>query len=161
MPPQGGLPFGWGGFLSMGRSALSAIAGRWQAGPVLKQDVFSTIERGRFVTPAGEVDAVVRHLDDVPWWSRPLARFLMARERRALERASELGFTPTLLFAGNGLLVRGWIDGLPLQVAQPQGDVAYFRDAGPRCASCTAAASRTTISPNSRTGCAAATASRI
>jgi predicted Ser/Thr protein kinase len=113
----------------MGRSALSAIAGRWQAGPVLKQDVFSTIERGRFVTPAGEVDAVVRHLDDVPWWSRPLARFLMARERRALERASELGFTPKLLFAGNGLLVRGWIDGLPLQVAQPQGDVAYFRDA--------------------------------
>ena len=113
----------------MGRSALSAIAGRWQAGPVLKQDVFSTIERGRFVTPAGEVDAVVRHLDDVPWWSRPLARFLMARERRALERAGELGFTPTLLFAGDGLLVRGWIDGLPLQVAQPHGDTAYFRDA--------------------------------
>ena len=49
----------------MGRSAMSAIAGRWQAGTVLKQDVFSTSERGRFVTPTGESDAVVRHLDDV------------------------------------------------------------------------------------------------
>src|SRR5262245_36089270 len=113
----------------MGRSALSAIADRWQAGHVLKQDVFSTIERGRFSTPAGEVDAVVRHLDDVPWWSRPLARLLMARERRALERVNELGFTPPLLFESDGLLVRGWIDGLPLQVAQPHDDVAFFRDA--------------------------------
>jgi hypothetical protein len=113
----------------MGRSALSAIDGRWQAGHILKQDVFSTVERGRFTTPAGEVDAVIRHLDDVPWWSRPLARFLMSRERRALEHVGQLGFAPPLLFAGKGLLVRGWIDGLPLHVAQPHDDVAYFRHA--------------------------------
>ncbi len=113
----------------MGRSALSAIEGRWQAGHVLKQDVFSTVERGRFTSPAGEVDAIVRHLDDVPWWSRPLARALMARERRALERVGALGFAPPLLFAGKGLLVRGWIDGLPLHVAQPHGELAFFRHA--------------------------------
>lgn len=113
----------------MGRSALSAIAGRWQAGPVLKQDVFSTIERGRFIMPDGIVDAVVRHLDDVPWWSSPLARLLMARERRALRKVGDLGFHPALLFSSRGVIVRSWIDGLPLQVAQPHGDVAYFRDA--------------------------------
>ncbi len=113
----------------MRRSSLSALAARWEPGAVLKQDVLSTIERGRFATPAGPVDAIVRHLDDVPWWSRPLARYLMERERRALELASPLGFTPSVLFAGDGVLVRGWIDGLPLHTAQPHGDVAYFRDA--------------------------------
>ena len=30
---------------------------------------------------SGEVDAVLRRIDDVPWWSRPLARHLFARER--------------------------------------------------------------------------------
>jgi hypothetical protein len=113
----------------MSENALSAVAGRWQAGHVLKQDVFSTVERGRFTTPAGDVDAVIRHLDDVPWWSRPLARFLMARERRALEKVGNLGFAPPLLFAAKGVLVRGWIDGLPLHIAQPHGDLAYFRRA--------------------------------
>ena len=53
----------------------------------------------------------------------------MARERRALERIGDLTSTPTLLFASEGLIVRGWIDGLPLQVAQPHGDAAYFKHA--------------------------------
>ena len=113
----------------MRRSALSAVAGRWEARHVLKQDVFSTVERGRYLTPTGAVDAVVRHLDDVPWWSRPLARLLMARERRVLEQVGPLGIAPPLLFAGDGVLVRGWIDALPLHVAQPHGDVVYFRRA--------------------------------
>lgn len=113
----------------MGRSALDSIADRWQAGHVLKQDVFSTVERGRFATPAGPVNAVVRHLDDVPWWSLPLARLLMARERRALARIGDLGLGPPLLFAGRDILVRGFIDGLPMHVAQPRGDAVYFRDA--------------------------------
>jgi hypothetical protein len=113
----------------MGRSALSAIADRWQSAHVLKQDVFSTVERGRFDTAAGTVDAVVRHLDDVPRWSLPLARFLMARERRALQRLTDIDFVPRLLHASKDVLVRGWIDGLPLHVARPRGDTAYFRDA--------------------------------
>ena len=113
----------------MGRNALSAITGRWQSGHVLKRDVFSTVERGRFTTPTGDVDAIVRHLDEVPWWSWPLARFLLARERRALERVNQLGIAPPLLFSSKSLLVRGWIDGLPLHIAQPHGDVAYFRHA--------------------------------
>ena len=55
---------------------LPELARRWRSQVVLKRDVFSTIERGRFRTASGEVEAVLRRLDDVPWWSRALARFL-------------------------------------------------------------------------------------
>jgi len=105
------------------------LGGRWHSGVVLKRDVFSTIERGRFVTGNGEVDAVLRRLDEVPWWSRPLAHELFRRERRALGVASSLGVAPPLLFAERRFLVRGWIDGVPLHIAKPYGDVGYFRSA--------------------------------
>lgn len=105
------------------------LAGRWRGGVVLKRDVFSTIERGRFRTENGEIDAVLRRLDAVPWWSRPLAYLLFWRERRALAEAGKLGIAPPLLFAGQRVLVRGWIDGVPLHIAKPQGDAAYFHSA--------------------------------
>ena len=112
-----------------GREDLPELGGRWRSGVVLKRDVFSTIERGRFQTAAGEVDAVLRRLDRVPWWSRPLARLLFRRERAALALAGRLGVAPPLLLAGRNMLVRGWIDGIPLHIAKPHGDVAYFRSA--------------------------------
>src|SRR5579875_2919663 len=105
------------------------LAGRWRSGVVLKRDVFSTIERGRFQTAAGEVDAVLRRLDGVPWWSRPLAHFLFRRERRTLAIAGPLEIAPPLLFAGRRALVRGWIDGVPLHIAKPYGEAGYFRSA--------------------------------
>src|SRR5215472_7758304 len=49
---------------------------------------------------AGDVEAVLRRIDEVPWWSFGLARHLFARERRALAIAGELGIAPPLLFAG-------------------------------------------------------------
>src|SRR5581483_10374458 len=88
---------------------------RWRAGVVLKRDVFSTIERGHYRTDTGEVDAVL-------WWSRPLAYKLFKRERKALAIAGPLGVAPPLLFVGRSALVRGWIDGVPLHIAKPQGD---------------------------------------
>jgi len=105
------------------------LGGRWRSGVVLKRDVFSTIERGRFRTDSGEVDAVLRRLDAVPWWSRIVAYELFRRERRALAIAGGLGIAPPLLFAGKRALVRGWIDGVPLHIAKPYGDAAYFRSA--------------------------------
>jgi hypothetical protein len=105
------------------------IASRWRSQVVLKRDVFSTVERGCFSTPAGEAEAVLRRIDAVPWWSRPLARLLFANERKALARARELGIAPTLLFAGRRALVRGWINGVALHIAKPQGDRGYFRSA--------------------------------
>src|SRR5580700_8812110 len=103
------------------------LGGRWHSGVVLKRDVFSTVERGRFQTDGGEVDAVLRRLDQVPWWSRGLAILLFRRERRALATAGQLGIAPPLLFAGRHALVRGWIDGVSLHIAKPHGDAGYFR----------------------------------
>ena len=45
------------------------LSARWTEGVLLKRDVFSTVERGRYRSEAGEVDAVLRRLDQVPWWS--------------------------------------------------------------------------------------------
>jgi hypothetical protein len=109
------------------REVVPELRGLWRNGIVLKRDVFSTIERGRFRTAAGEVDAVLRRLDSVPWWSRALAQLLFWRERRALAIVGRLGIAPPLLFAGRNVLVRGWIDAIPLHIAKPHGDVGYFR----------------------------------
>ena len=105
------------------------LAERWTGTVVLKRDLFSTVERGRFRTATGEVDAVLRRIDEVPWWSFGLARHLFLRERRALAIAGELGIAPRLLYAGPRALVRSWLDGLPLHLAKPEGDTGYFRSA--------------------------------
>jgi len=107
----------------------AALSARWIGGVLLKRDVFSTVERGRFRSDAGEVDAVLRRLDSVPWWSLPLARHLFGRELRALARAKGLRIGPELLWAGRRALVRGFIDGVALHLAKPYGDIGYFRSA--------------------------------
>jgi hypothetical protein len=105
------------------------LAGRWRRSVVLKRDVFSIVERGTFAGPNGNTDAVVRRIDDVPWWSRPFARHFLRREARALAAVGTFGIAPRLLFAGRRVLVRGFIDGVPLHIARPVGDRAYFRSA--------------------------------
>ena len=105
------------------------FAGRWQTAVVLKRDVFSTVERGTFHGDAGEVAGVLRRLDEVPWWSRPLAVHLFNRERRALAAANRLGIAPPLLYDDDERLVRGYIPGSALKIARPFGDLAYFRRA--------------------------------
>jgi hypothetical protein len=118
------------GAVRLKRIALPrAIEERWKSAVVLKRDFFSTVERGRFRTPGGEVDAVLRRIDEVPWWNVALARHLFVRERRALAVAGELGVAPPLLFAAGPALVRGWIDGVAMHIARPNGEHAYFRSA--------------------------------
>jgi hypothetical protein len=106
-----------------------ALAGRWQTTVVLKRDVFSTVERGTFRSDVGDVAGVLRRLDEVPWWSRPLAYHLFNRERRALAIATPLGVAPPLIYADDRKLVRGYIPGSALKIARPYGDHAYFRSA--------------------------------
>ena len=105
------------------------LTGRFRSRLILKQDVFSTVERGTFTTQHGESEAVMRRIDLVPWWSAVIARHFLKREARALAIAGNLGIAPPLLFLGKQGLVRGWIDGLPLHIAKPEGDVNYFRSA--------------------------------
>jgi predicted Ser/Thr protein kinase len=107
----------------------AVLSARWTEGVLLKRDVFSTVERGRFRGDKGEVDAVLRRLDSVPWWSYLPARHLFARERRALAKARGLNVGPELLWAGREALVRGFIDGVALHLAKPSGDIGYFRSA--------------------------------
>jgi predicted Ser/Thr protein kinase len=107
----------------------SELAGRFSGRVVLKQDVFSTVERGTFVSPSGDVEAVLRRIDLVPWWSYGIARHFLKREARGLAIAGSIGIAPPLLFLGDKVLVRGWIDGLPLQLARPDDDVNFFRSA--------------------------------
>ena len=107
----------------------ATLSARWREGVLLKRDVFSTVERGRFRDETGEVDAVLRRLDQVPSWSFPLALHLFSRERRALTLARDLEVGPKLLWAGKRALVRGFIDGAALHLAKPHGDLAYFRSA--------------------------------
>src|SRR3979411_1364454 len=115
--------------MSLPRDDAAALAARWTDGVLLKRDVFSTVERGRFRSDVGEVDAVLRRLDEVPWWSHLLAWHLFARERRALALARDLDVGPKLLWAGRRALVRGFINGVAVHLAKPHGDAAYFRSA--------------------------------
>jgi hypothetical protein len=117
--------------MSLPKDDAAVLSARWTEGVLLKRDVFSTVERGRFRSHDGdgEVDAVLRRLDQVPWWSYLLARHLFARERRALALARDLHVGPELLWAGRRALARGFINGVALHLAKPHGDVAYFRSA--------------------------------
>jgi hypothetical protein len=115
--------------MNLPKEDAAMLGARWTEGVLLKRDVFSTVERGRFRSDTGQVDAVLRRLDFVPWWSAIPARHLFARERRALSLAKGLHVGPELLWAGRRALVRGFIDGVALHLAKPFGDAAYFRSA--------------------------------
>src|SRR5690348_15650589 len=62
--------------MRLSKDDAAQISARWREDVLLKRDVFSTVERGRFRGEGGEVDAVLRRLDEVPWWSFGLARHL-------------------------------------------------------------------------------------
>jgi hypothetical protein len=115
--------------MSLPPKDAALLSAQWTEGVLLKRDVFSTVERGRFRTSSGEVDAVLRRLDQVPWWSYVVAQHLFTRERRALMLARDLHVGPELLWAGDQALVRGFIDGVALQMAKPVGDLRYFKSA--------------------------------
>ncbi|HLA72122.1 MAG TPA: hypothetical protein VK624_11475, partial [Steroidobacteraceae bacterium] len=89
----------------------------------LKADVFGTITR------IG--DTVVRDARTARPWARWLALRLMRREHRALTRLALKQGTagiPRVLDLAPGILTRSWIEGAPMQIAQPR-DPAYFRAA--------------------------------
>jgi hypothetical protein len=115
--------------MSLPKEDATVLSARWTEGVLLKRDVFSIVERGRFRGESGEVDAVLRRLDEVPWWSFVLARHLFGREKHALALAKGLNVGPELLWAGRRALVRGFVDGVALHLAKPHGNVAYFRSA--------------------------------
>jgi predicted Ser/Thr protein kinase len=115
--------------MSLPTDDAEVLSAQWTEGVLLKRDVFSSVERGRFRSTDGEVDAILRRIDQVPWWSYLLARHLFRRERHALAVVRDLNVAPPLLWGGRQALVRGFIDGVALHLVKPTGNVAYFRSA--------------------------------
>ena len=73
-------------------------------------------------------DTVIREADQARPWARALALHLMRREHRALSRlalGAGIEGVPRILELGHMYLTRSWIDGTPMQIAQPR-DPAYF-----------------------------------
>lgn len=108
----------------------NADPSRFTVDTVLKRDVFSVVERGVWIDADGTAhEAVRRRWNEVSPWLSLLARRLASGEVKALERVTRTGVTTPLLAVGDRFLVRGWIEGVPLQIARPHGDLHYFRSA--------------------------------
>jgi hypothetical protein len=95
----------------------------------LKSDVFSTIDRGIWRDHAGEHAAIRRDLTTARWWAKPLAWHFGVRERKSLASALGIEGVPALHAASDGIIIRGFIEGLPFQMAKPYGQTAVFSDA--------------------------------
>lgn len=89
----------------------------------LKQDLFGTVT----IVERDGAACVVRDCRPARWWLRGFARHLLGRERRALQRLAGVERVPRLLATERSSLEREWIDGRPMQLAQPR-DPRYFRE---------------------------------
>lgn len=97
----------------------------------LKLDLLGSITR--LEHEAGASDAmspmlIERDTGDARWWLRSLARRLAGREARALTVLHHLDAVPRLCGWDGRCLQRSWLDGTPMQVAQPR-DRRYYREA--------------------------------
>ncbi|WP_319825467.1 phosphotransferase [Thalassovita sp.] len=94
---------------------------------VLKRDVFSETVMGHLADDPA-VKVVLRRLDGVPWWARPLSQWLARKEARGLRAVQGIEGCPVLLEADRGGILRVWSEGTPLHLAKPS-DPAWFKDA--------------------------------
>ncbi|MDP2621152.1 MAG: serine/threonine protein kinase [Hyphomicrobiales bacterium] len=94
---------------------------------VLKQDIFGRIVLGR-LGASGE-KAILRDLSERKWWAAPISAHLARREVRALKTLAGVSGVPRLLGREAKRIYRQWLPGVPLHVAEPHGDVAYFKQA--------------------------------
>jgi hypothetical protein len=94
---------------------------------VLKRDVFSETIMGHLADDP-ETKVVLRRLDGVPAWARPLSQWLARKEARGLQAVQGIEGVPVLLEADKGGILRVWSEGTPLHLAKPS-DPAWFRDA--------------------------------
>lgn len=94
---------------------------------VLKRDVFSETIMGHLADDP-ETKVVLRRLDGVPAWARPLSQWLARKEARGLQAVQGIEGVPVLLEADKGGILRIWSEGTPLHLAKPS-DPAWFRDA--------------------------------
>ncbi len=94
---------------------------------VHKRDVFSETISGK-LEGCPEFPVVLRKLDGVPIYARPLAWWLARKEIRGLKAVQGIEGCPVLVRADHVGLLRSWTQGTPLQLAKPI-DPAWYRDA--------------------------------
>ncbi|QGX99524.1 serine/threonine protein kinase [Roseovarius faecimaris] len=94
---------------------------------VHKRDVFSETISGQ-LDGVPDLPVVLRKLDGVPLWARPVAWWLARKEIRGLRAVQGIEGCPLLIRADRTGLLRSWTKGTPLQLARPS-DPAWYRDA--------------------------------
>ncbi|MCF2906263.1 serine/threonine protein kinase [Octadecabacter sp. CECT 8868] len=92
-----------------------------------KRDEFSETVSGH-LEGAPETKLVLRKLDGVPFWAKPIAGFLARKEVRSLRVVTGITGTPDLIRVDDEGILRSWSDGIPLNLAKPD-DSAYYKDA--------------------------------
>ncbi len=94
---------------------------------VHKRDVFSETISGTLEGVA-DFPVVLRKLDGVPAYAKPLAWWLARREIRGLEAVQGIEGCPVLVRVDKTGLLRSWTQGTPLHLAKPT-DPAWYKDA--------------------------------
>lgn len=94
---------------------------------VHKRDIFSETISGT-LEGIEDFPVVLRKLDGVPLYARPIAWFLARKEIRGLHAVKGIEGCPLLLRVDKTGLLRSWTQGTPLQLAKP-ADSAWYRDA--------------------------------
>jgi hypothetical protein len=94
---------------------------------VHKRDIFSETISGQ-LEGHPDLPVVLRKLDGVPFYARPIAWALARREIKGLRAVQGIEGCPLLIRANRVGLLRSWTKGTPLQLAKPS-DPAWYRDA--------------------------------
>lgn len=98
----------------------------WERMCVLKGDLFSLVESGRW-RQHGPALLVRRDIGYARRWAWPIAWLLARNEARALRALAGQHSVPQLVRWRRGILLRSWIDGRPLAEGPP--DPAWFKAA--------------------------------
>ena len=94
---------------------------------VHKRDIFSETISGN-LDGIDDFPVVLRKLDGVPLYARPIAWFLARKEIKGLRAVQGIDGTPVLVRVDKTGLLRSWTQGTPLQLAKPT-DANWYRDA--------------------------------
>lgn len=94
---------------------------------VHKRDAFSETVSGH-LDGVADFPVVLRRLDGVPAYARPLAWFLARKEIRALKAVQGIAGCPVLVRVDRTGLLRSWTRGTPLHLARP-AEARWYRDA--------------------------------
>lgn len=103
------------------------ITARFVAETVHKRDIFSETISGT-LDGIPDTPVVLRKLDTLPIYARPIAWALARKEIKGLRAVQGIEGCPTLLRVDKTGLLRSWTRGTPLHLAKPT-DPAWYRDA--------------------------------